>query len=70
MEEQITDFTLNDQYIFIWNSKQIHYFKFDDEFTLETNKTIDLVIQKEDKHISIESLKCGSNSNTLMILIN
>ena len=61
--DKIVDFTINDDYIFIWNKKEVKYFKLSCHFALDHGHVIDLKIAKEDSHIHIKEVRVGSDSN-------
>jgi len=68
--DQIVDFTINDECIFIWSKKQVRYFKLSCHFELDHAHIIDLKIDKEDNSIQIKEVRSGSDPNQLIIIVN
>ena len=68
--DEIVDFTINDDYIFIWSKKQVKYFKLDCHFNLEHGHVVDLKIDPDEWHIAIVEVRTGSGSNQMIIIMD
>lgn len=62
-------FIFNKKYLFVWNQREIEYFKLGEKFNDETKKKLSFRISEKAIGTKIVDIRCGSNPVNIVIIV-
>ena len=69
LKHRETEFTMNSQFFFTWDRKNVYYFNLNQKFCDEKQKRITLDIEYDDTDSVIKDIRCGSEPSTIVIIV-